>query len=120
MLEHHVRYEMHWGHKVTGKDGDVEVTRAEFNIAFGAENKTPDVPEVPDIVEHVWTWWWQLNSRRAPGFDAMAPITYSEIYHWSTLTRTQITPNEINMLIQMDDAYIQAVNVERKEQRDRK
>ena len=108
---------MHWGHKITGKDGQVDATRAEYNAAFGVE--VPEPPDVPDQVIHVWGWWWHLNSRRAPGFDAMSPLSYSDIYHWSALTRTQITPDEINMLIQMDDAYLQAVNAERKEQRDR-
>ena len=49
----------------------------------------------------------------------MSPLSYSEIYHWSALTRTQITPDEINMLMQLDDAYLAAVNTERKEQRER-
>jgi hypothetical protein len=68
---------------------------------------------------HVWDWFWQLNARRCPGFDSMAPISYSDIYHWVTLTRTQITPDEIRMLIQLDDAYLQAISTERKEQRER-
>lgn len=108
---------MHWGHKVISKDGQAEVTRAEYNAAFGVES--PDEPEIPDVVMHVWEWWWRLNARRSPGFDAMAPLTYFEIYHWSALTRTQITPDEIGMLIQMDDAYLVAVGTERKEQHDR-
>lgn len=100
-----------------GKNGQVEVTRFEYNAAFGVES--PDEPEVPGAVTHVWDWWWHLNARRLPGFDAMAPITYSDIYYWSTLTRIQITPDEITMLIQMDNAYLQAVGEERKEQHNR-
>jgi len=110
---------MHWGHKVIGKDGQIEATRAEYNEAFGAEEKTPEAPDIPDAAMHVWEWFWRLNARRPPGFDSMAPLTYSEIYHWSALTRTQITPDEINMIVQMDDAYLQAISAERKEQRDR-
>ena len=116
-MRHQVRYGMLWGHKVNGKDGEVEVTRAEFNASFGVDS--PEAPEIPDAVAHVWEWWWKLNARRLPGFEAMAPLSYSEIYHWSALTRTQITPAEIGILIQMDDAYLQAVSAERKEQRER-
>lgn len=108
---------MHWGHTVIGREGNVEVTREEYNAAFGVDS--PDAPEVPDIVSHVWDWWWKLNARRAPGFDAMAPITYDDIYKWSAITRTPITPSEVDMLIQMDDAYLLAVGIERKGQRDK-
>ena len=108
---------MHWGHKVSGKDGEVDVTREEYNAAFGADS--PEQPEIPDAVTHVWGWWQQLTARRKPGFESLSPLTYSEIYHWSALTRTQITPTEISMLVQMDDAYLLAVNTERKGQRDR-
>ena len=118
-LRYQVRYQMHWGHKVSNKGGQVEVTRAEFNEAYGAGDKTPEPPEIPDAVAHVWEWWWRLNARRSSGFDSMSPLSYSEIYHWSALTRTQITPDEINMLMQLDDAYLAAVNTERKEQRER-
>jgi hypothetical protein len=108
---------MHWGHSISTKDGQVEVTRAEYNESFGVE--VPEVPEIPDAVSHVWDWWWELNARRAPGGESVAPITFSEIYHWSSLTRTQITPSEIGMMIQMDDAYLRSVAEERKEQRAR-
>lgn len=109
---------MHWGHKVQqGRGEEIEVTRSEYNAAFGYPS--PDPPEIPDEVSHVWEWWWQLNARRMPGFDSVAPLTYSDIYHWSVLTRTQVTPTEIAMLIKMDDAWLQAVNQEKREQRDR-
>jgi hypothetical protein len=113
-LCYHVRYEMHWGHTTIGHDGQAEVTRAEYNEAFGVE--VPEAPEIPDAVIHVWSWWWELSNRRKPGGESLAPLTYSEIYHWSSLTRTQITPSEIGMMIQMDDAYLRTVAEERKEQ----
>jgi len=108
---------MHWGHSIVGPDGKVEVTRAEYNEAFGVD--VPDAPDIPEAAAHVWEWWWQLNARRSPAYEALAPISYSEIAHWSSLTRTQITPTEIEMLIQMDDAYLRTVAEERKEQRAR-
>ena len=62
ILRHQVRYQMHWGHKITGKDGQVDATRTEYNAAFGVEVDEP--PDVPDQVIHVWGWWWNLNARR--------------------------------------------------------
>ena len=108
---------MHWGHKVLSKNGQADATRAEYNAAFGVES--PDLPPIPDMVQHVWEWWWQLNARRQPGFDSMTPLSYSEIYHWSALTRTQVTTTEIDIVVRLDDAYLRAVAIERKEQRDR-
>ena len=108
---------MHWGHSISTQDGQVDVTRAEYNESFGVE--VPEAPEIPDAVVHVWDWWWHLNARRQTGGESVQPISYSEIYHWSSLTRTQITPSEIEMIIQMDDVYLRSVAEERKEQRAR-
>ena len=117
VLRHQVRYEMHWGHKTLSKDGQVDVTRAEYNEGFGVE--TPEAPDIPDAGLHIWEWWWKLNSRRVTYSEVQAPLTYSEIYHWSILTRTQISPSEIDVLMIMDDAYLGAVADERKDQRAR-
>jgi len=108
---------MKWGHKVLSKEGQIEVTRAEYNEAFGVES--PDPPAIPDAVIHVWEWWWQLSARRSSGYDSISPLSYSEIYYWSALTRTQISPIEIDIIVKLDDAYIRAVATERREQRDR-
>jgi hypothetical protein len=108
---------MKWGHKVISKEGQIEVTRAEYNEAFGVES--PEPPALPDAVIHVWEWWWQLNARRSSGFESLPPLSYSEIHHWSTLTRTQILPIEISIIVKLDDAYLRAIATERSEQRDR-
>jgi hypothetical protein len=108
---------MHWGHTTLSKEGQVEVTRAEYNESFGVE--TPEAPDLPDAGSHIWEWWRQLDSRRVTYSEVAAPLTYSEIYYWSTLTRTQISPSEIDVLIIMDDTYLKAVADERKEQRAR-
>jgi hypothetical protein len=104
---------------VRGPDGPVDVTRAEWNASFGAELKTPDDPEIPDCLTHVWGWWWELHSRRQPAFDGEAPLSYADIYHWSQLTRNIITPDEIQILMRMDDAYREQMAVERKERHER-
>lgn len=109
-VKHQVRYHIKWGHKIVGKNGPVEVTRAEYNEAFGAE--VPEDPFIP--LEHVWTWFWLLNGRRQSGFDSPNPISYDQIYYWSLLTRTVITPSEIELLVEMDDAFLSQVAEERK------
>lgn len=108
---------MHWGHKVSSKEGQQDATREEYNAAFGVVS--PEPPEIPDAIAHVWAWFWELSARRAPGFDSITPLSYSDIYHWSALTRTQITPSEIAILIQTDDAFLQQMSRERRDQHER-
>jgi hypothetical protein len=106
---------MKWGHKIASKEGPIEVTRAEFNESFGVP--VPDDPVVS--LEHVWSWFWHLSNRRQPGFDSQAPITYSEIKNWTLLTRTVVTPSEVELLIAMDDAYLEQISIERKARHER-
>lgn len=109
---------MKWGHEIGSKNGPISVTRAEYNAAFGVE--VPEAPDIPDAGAHVLAWWQHLSARRPAAFDGLAPIPYTELYYWSALTRTMITPAEISIIMQIDGAYIEAVNIERQEQRERK
>lgn len=105
---------MKWGHKIASKEGPIEVTRAEYNEAFRVE-----VPEEPVIsLEHVWNWFWLLNGRRKSGFDSPNPIGYDEVYSWSVLTRTIVTPSEVGLLMAMDDAFLEQVAIEKKGRRE--
>lgn len=115
-MRHHVRYHVHLGHKIDSKEGKQRVTREEYNEAFGVDS--PDPPIFPDAVEHVWEWWWKLQKRRQSGFDSQNPITYTEIFHWAFLTRTQITPPEVEMLAQLDDAFIEQISIEKEGMRE--
>lgn len=82
-------------------------TRRERNTRFGVESPDADVPEVGD---HVWDWFWELSGRRKPGPE---PISYAEIGEWQRLTGTQVLPEEVRMLIAMDDAYLGEFGKER-------
>ena len=69
--------------------------------------------------QDVWDWWWELNARRIPGVDNLAPITYTEITQLLLLTRRIVAPEEINWLIQMDNAWLTAISEERRAKHDR-
>ena len=69
--------------------------------------------------QHVWDWWWHLNSRRAPGFENLAPISYSEIQCWLSLTKKLVAPEEIDWLVTMDNAWLMAISEERKAKHER-
>lgn len=106
---------MKWGHKVSSNNETLEVTRAEYNAAFGVE--VPEEPEIP--LDHVWIWFWTLNRRRQSGGDGLNPLTYQEVYSWSALTRTIVTPSEVELLMEMDNAFIEQVSIERKAKAER-
>jgi len=76
-------------------------------------------PEIPEGFDHLWSFWWQLNSRRQPGFESVTPISWTEICSWAVLTGTQIMPEEVALLVRMDDEFLSVVAEERKAQRER-
>lgn len=63
--------------------------------------------EIPPEGEHVWGWFWELNSTRGGGMGP-APLTYTEIGAWVQLTGLQVYPHEIDLIRAMDGAYMRA------------
>ena len=72
------------------------------------------------MAAHVWPWFWQLSQRRTSGFDSANPLTWGEIAAWQQLTRTLILPEEIELILMMDSAWLEAVAEHREEQKDKK
>ena len=58
--------------------------------------------DIPEPVEHLWDWFWELDSVRGSNGFGPNPLTYSEIRAWSQLTETEITPWEVSVLKKMD------------------
>ena len=69
---------------------------------------------------HVWGWFWELSQRRTAGFDSPNPLAWTEIQAWQTLTRTLILPEEIQLILMMDSAWLEAVAEHREEMKDKK
>lgn len=107
---------MKWGHKIGRGDNQIEVTRAEYNQAFGAS--VPEQPEIPDAAMHAWLIWWRLNARRPVG-EGINPLPYGEIESFCKLTGTILTPEDMQMIEAMDNAFIGSVAEERKAMFDR-
>lgn len=69
---------------------------------------------MPPAGEHIWDWFWdELCHRRASGPE---PLSYTEIGEWQRLTGRQVLPEEVAILIAMDDAYLKAYREEREAQ----
>ena len=83
-------------------------TRRQRNTKFG--HPSPDY-DAPDAVAHVWEWFWDLSARRKSGPEA---LTYAEIGEWQRLTGTAIRPEEVEMLMKMDDAFLADVREEQR------
>lgn len=107
---------MHWGHSLPSKDGAVEVTREELNDHMQVEFD-PE-PPIPEVGADAWRWWWDLNNRRNPGFEGVAPITFSDVTAWLALTGIMASREEIRWIFMMDDAFISKVSEERKAKRE--
>ena len=95
----------------------MEVTRLDYNAQAGYE--TPEQPIVPFYARNVWDWWWELNTRRPPGFENLAPMSYTEIMSWILLTGKQLAPEDIRWLIEMDNVWLTTIAKERNAKRDR-
>lgn len=76
----------------------------DFWLRYGAV--PPPAPPVPPQGEHVFLWFRELSARRHQGFEQPQPISYSEIDVWSRLTQTQIRPEEVRLLTEIDEAYL--------------
>lgn len=64
---------------------------------------------LPSEGAHLWEWFWTVSRRRRTGPEA---ITYSDLDAWRRLTRTPVLPEEIEILMRMDDAFLTEVREE--------
>lgn len=81
-------------------------TRRQRNERF--EEASPDI-EVPEEGGHVWDWFWTLSARRRSGPEA---LSFGEVAEWCRLLLQDVLPAEVEMLMEMDDAYLRAVREE--------
>lgn len=110
---------MKWGLKLAGRYGPVDVSDLDFYQYNGYDDKIPPEPEVPEEGEHIWSWFWRLNARRQPGFESTAPLSYEQILYWSGMTRTFVSPEEVEILTAMDDAFVIGIAEGREKKRKR-
>lgn|GEM_PF-909392 len=88
-------------------------TRRQRNERF--EIATPDV-DLPDEGAHVWAWFWDLSARRRAGPEA---LSFSDVGDWQRLLQLDLLPQEVGMLMAMDDKYLAAVREDQAAARER-
>jgi len=70
------------------------------------------VPEIPEGLEYLLQWYYELAARRAITMAGVQAITYAEILAWARLTYTDPQPLEVDILCRLDDIY-RGVSAER-------
>lgn len=70
---------------------------------MGGKNREAEVPEAGD---HLWAWFWRLNARRQHADGSPQPISHSEIKAWRENTGFVLCPEEVDVLTEMDSAFI--------------
>ena len=113
-----MRWHFKWGLTVQGKDGPVQITDYEYKQHFG--DPLPEEPEIPEAGFLAWHYFWKLHKRRKPAFDGVSPLSYTEIRSWSEMTRTIITPEEVEFITTIDDAFVEGISEGRERQRRRR
>lgn len=64
---------------------------------------------MPFQVDHVWSWFWEICRRRRKGPEA---FTHADILAWAEATQTDINPQEIQMITDMDDVWMATTSAE--------
>jgi len=62
-------------------------------------NKPPELEaqqDVPPELEYLWHWYWQIPK----------PITFTELHHWSQLTRRNLRAWEAELLAALSRAWV--------------
>ena len=81
-------------------------TRAEHNRKFGADVPTPDWPLAGD---RLWDVFWDMSRDRLEGERGpqyLGPATNKALMD---LTGTRLSPEEVEVIRQMDSAWVAAV-----------
>lgn len=83
------------------------------------EHLNPDELGGPDEYVWIWDWFWELSSTRRYNQNGPDPIRYEDIEVWARMTGTILLMEEIDIIRQMDRAFMSALGEERENNRKR-
>jgi hypothetical protein len=66
-------------------------------------------PEIPAAGQHLWSWFWDLNSGRQSGMG-INPLSWSDIKAWEELTRNRLSPWQARVIRSMDRVYLEVAH----------
>lgn len=56
-----------------------------------------ELPDMPSELAYIFNWYLQVKGAER--------LTYSELQSWSGLTKTQLLPTEVEVIMQLDRIY---------------
>jgi len=66
------------------------------------EEPPPPAPPLLETGQYVWEMFCELSSQRGHNNGVFLPLSWADIYAWSTLTNTALTPWEARLLSRLD------------------
>lgn len=63
--------------------------------------------EIPDYVQYLWNWFWEINETRSSNGFGMNPLTFLEIQAWSNLNMYWVRPWEVKTIKRMDAVLLE-------------
>jgi len=87
-------------------------TPSDSSSHITAKAQLDNEPPIPYCLEHIWHWFWELNSAR----NETSPISYNEIKAWSELKDTEIRRSEVTILKHLDNKYLHYINKQREKE----
>lgn len=59
----------------------------------------------PPVGHYLWFCFWQVNKTKAP----TEFLTFSELNSYMAVTKTELSPMDVDTLLQMDDMFVSQV-----------
>ncbi len=102
--------------KLSAKQKDGQTLSDHYDQVEQATGKRPEGAESvepPEGTEYLWQWFWDLHIGRSYGMSGALPLTWSDMYFWSTLRNADLEHWEVGIIRAMDGAYLSEVNKEK-------
>ncbi|TIM07717.1 MAG: hypothetical protein E5Y62_18805 [Mesorhizobium sp.] len=63
------------------------------------------VPPFPVPLAYLWRAFWRLRRRKGAGISGREPIEWSDLTAFLALTKSTLTPWEVEVIEDLDDLY---------------
>jgi hypothetical protein len=84
-----------------------------ISSAVGQGTAWPDeypLPEIPDEVQHIWHWYWEIRQGIPAGMSGSEPISHTELAAWAQMARVDVGPALLQQLRSLDVTYLNSVS----------
>lgn len=63
-------------------------------------------PEIPEGLEDVWEWFWELHQGRGSSGFCPLPLSWADMHAWACMSGIALAPWLCRMLRRMDMAWL--------------